>query len=313
MTDTAAIEAVRAFSRFYTSTIGALETGHLATSFSLSEARTIYEVAGQGRRTAAEIARAMSTDPAQISRLVARLREQGLFRLDPDPADRRQSIITLTEAGRAAFATLDAATNARVSGLLAGLDPARQGALIAALSTVRSLLGDAMPAAPLLLRPHRIGELGWLVHRQGLLYHQQYGWNIDFEALIAKLYSDYETAPATPPKALWIAERNGAVAGSVFVMPSEGRPGTAQLRMLYVEPEARGLGIGRLLVDQAVRFSRENGYARVRLWTQSVLVPARKIYAAAGFVLKDATPHHSFGVDLVGENWELDLRAAGSE
>jgi len=307
MPDIAAIEAVRAFSRFYTGTIGALETGHLATPFSLGEARTIYEVAGAGRRTAAEIARAMSSDPAQVSRLVARLREQGIFQLEADAADRRQSIISLTEAGRAAFATLDSATNERVSGLLAGVDPERQAALVAALATVQSLLGDAVPAAPLLLRPHRIGELGWLVHRQGLLYHQQHGWNIEFEALIAKLYHDYEVAPATPPKSLWIAERNGAVVGSIFIMPSDGRPGTAQLRMLYVEPEARGLGIGRLLVDQAVRFSRESGYARVRLWTQSVLVPARKIYAAAGFVLKDSNPHHSFGADLVGENWELEL------
>ncbi|MGN6100897.1 MAG: GNAT family N-acetyltransferase [Devosia sp.] len=159
----------------------------------------------------------------------------------------------------------------------------------------------------MLLRPHRVGELGWLIHRQAVIYNQQYGWNGEFETLIAKLYHDYETAPPAPPRALWIAERNGEVAGSIFATPSEGRPGTAQLRMLYVEPEARGIGLGRMLVDQCVRFARESGYRRVRLWTQSILVPARKIYAAAGFELVDTAPHHSFGVDRVGENWELEL------
>lgn len=302
-----AVSAVRAFSRFYTGSIGALDSGHLDTPFSLSEARTIYEVATRERTTAAELARAMSVDPAQMSRIISRLRQAGVIQLDADTRDRRQSMITLTEEGRAAFATLNEATIRRVARLVAPIEAERRASLVAALSTVRTLLGDAVPAAPLVLRPHRIGELGWLIHRQGLLYNQQYGWNIEFEALIARLYHDFEKAPDSPPKGLWIAERNGAVAGSIFVVPSEGRHGTAQLRMLYVEPEARGLGIGRTLVDQCVRFARESGYTRVRLWTQSILVPARKIYAAAGFKLVDSASHHSFGADLVGENWELEL------
>jgi len=308
MTDIdSAVSAVRAFSRFYTGSIGALDSGHLDSPFSLSEARTIYEVATRGRTTAAELARAMVVDPAQMSRVVSRLREAGVVALEPDARDRRQSMITLTDAGQTAFATLNEATIKRIASLVAPVETERRAALVAALTTVRTLLGDAVPAAPLVLRPHRVGELGWLIHRQGLLYNQQYGWNIEFEALIAKLYHDYEMAPETPPKALWIAERNGAVVGSIFAMPSEGRPGTAQLRMLYVEPEARGLGIGRMLVDQCVRFSRDSGYKRVRLWTQSVLTPARKIYSAAGFKMVDSAPHHSFGADLVGENWELEL------
>ena len=207
-----AVSAVRAFSRFYTGSIGALDSGHLDTPFSLSEARTIYEVATRERTTAAEIARAMSVDPAQMSRIISRLRQAGVIQLDADTRDRRQSMITLTEEGRAAFATLNEATIRRVARLVAPIEAERRASLVAALSTVRTLLGDAVPAAPLVLRPHRIGELGWLIHRQGLLYNQQYGWNIEFEALIARLYHDFEKAPDTPPKGLWIAERNGAVA-----------------------------------------------------------------------------------------------------
>jgi len=301
------IAEFRRFSRFYTRVVGALDTGHLDTPFSLSEARIIYEVATRGRTSAAEIARAMGIDPAHLSRLVGRLREQGVLTVEPNAKDRRQGDITLGDAGKEAFVALDGATIARVESLLAPLDPARRAALVAAMASIRSVLGDAMPAAPLLLRPHRIGELGWLVHRQGLLYNQQYGWNIEFEALIAGLYRDFELAPPEPPKALWIAERNGAVVGSVYVVPSDGRPGTAQLRMLYVEPQARGLGIGRILVEQCLSFGRERGYKRMRLWTQSILVPARKIYAAAGFRMVETAPHHSFGADLEGETWEIEL------
>ena len=302
-----AIAEMRRFSRFYTREVGALDTGHLESPYSLTEARLIYEVATRGETQAAEVARAMGVDPAQLSRVVARLKDAGILELSPSVRDRRQQDITLSAAGREAFANLDAATIARIESLLAPLDAAQRATLVSAMVKVRTLLGDGVAAAPLLLRPHRVGELGWLIHRQGLLYNQQYGWNIEFEALIAKLYHDFEMAPASPPKALWVAERNGAVVGSIFAMPSEGRPGTAQLRMLYVEPEARGLGIGRMLVDQCVRFARDNGYRRVRLWTQSILTPARKIYTAAGFRLVDSAPHHSFGVDLVGENWELEL------
>jgi GNAT superfamily N-acetyltransferase len=175
------------------------------------------------------------------------------------------------------------------------------------MRTIRAILGDAVEAAPLVLRPHRVGELGWLVHRQALMYNEQYGWNIEFEALIAGLYRDFEAAPTVPPKGLWVAERQGSIIGSVFVTPSADQEGSAQLRMLYVEPEARGLGIGRLLVDQVIRFARQSNYRTVRLWTQSVLASARKIYAAAGFQLVESAPHHSFGHDLIGETWELTL------
>jgi GNAT superfamily N-acetyltransferase len=189
--------------------------------------------------------------------------------------------------------------------LLQPLDPQRRSALVAAMQTIRTLLGDESRTSPVVLRPHRIGELGWLVHRQGLLYNQQYGWNGEFEALIARIYNEYATAPDRPPRDLWIAERNGEVAGSIFCMPSEGIEGSAQLRMLYVEPAHRGHGIGRMLVDQCVAFARGAGYARMRLWTHTIQEAARKLYAGAGFTVVESEPHTSFGKSLVSEIWEL--------
>jgi DNA-binding MarR family transcriptional regulator/GNAT superfamily N-acetyltransferase len=303
----APIADIRAFNRFYTRQIGLLGEHINQSRFSFPEARLIYEIATRGHTTGAELARALGVDPAYVSRLMRKFIADEIVALTPSIADRRANNVALTRDGDAAFKELNAASDEAVAELLKPIDPMRRDALLAAMRTIRSVLGDAMPAAPLILRPHRIGELGWLVHRQGLLYNQQFGWSIEFEALIAGLYSDFELAPETPPKALWIAERQGAVVGSVFVMPSQGREGTAQLRMLYVEPEARGLGIGRMLVDQCISFARDNGYSRMRLWTQSVLESARRIYAAAGFECVETEGHHSFGKDLVGEHWELAL------
>lgn len=301
------IAEIRAFNRFYTRQIGLLDEHLKESPFNLSESRLLYETAARSRTSAAELARVMGVDPAYLSRLVFKLVEVGLIVVSPSLRDRRQNEIALTREGEAAFASINAASDAAVAELLKRIDPMRREALLAAMATIRTVLGDAMPAAPLVIRPHRIGELGWLVHRQGLLYNQQFGWNAEFEALIAGLYRDFELAPPIPPKALWIAERHGTVIGSVFIVPSEGREGTAQLRMLYVEPEARGLGIGRMLVEQCVAFCRDSGYRHVRLWTQSVLVSARRIYAAAGFKLVETNRHHSFGKDLEGEVWELEL------
>jgi DNA-binding MarR family transcriptional regulator/GNAT superfamily N-acetyltransferase len=302
------VSDIRAFNRFYTRQIGLLDEHLKESPYNLSESRLLYETAARGRTSAAELARVMAVDPAYLSRLIFKLVELGLLAVAPNPKDRRQNDIALTRFGDAAFVRINDASNAAVEELLKPLPPTRRAALVAAMQTIRGILGDAMPAAPLVLRPHRLGELGWLIHRQGLLYNQQFGWNAEFEALIAGLYRDFEQAPASPPKALWVAERQNTVIGSVFVVPSEGREGAAQLRMLYVEPEARGLGIGRMLVDQVVSFSRDSGYRRVRLWTQSILASARKIYASAGFRLVESMPHHSFGQDLVGETWELELQ-----
>jgi GNAT superfamily N-acetyltransferase len=188
--------------------------------------------------------------------------------------------------------------------LIEPLSASERDTLLAAMARIKTLLDAKSTPAQLVLRPHRVGELGWLIHRQAVLYNQQFGWNIEFEALIAGLYGAYEATPDIPPRGLWIAEREGSVLGSVFVVPTEGLAGSAQLRMLYVEPEARGGGIGRMLVEQAVEFAKSSGYERMRLWTQSVLVSARRIYGGAGFTCIETKPHHSFGKDLVGEIWE---------
>ncbi len=297
---------IRSFNRFYTATIGVLDEHIVQSSFTLAEARLVYEIGARGRVTAAQLSRSLGLDPGYLHRLRLRLIEQGLVAITPTDRDRRASNLALTAEGDAAFAQLDAGSASAVETMIEHLDPADRATLVKSMQAIRRLLGDpSLAAAPLVLRPHRIGELGWLIHRQGLLYHQQHGWNAEFEALIAGLYRDYELAPPVPSKSLWVAERAGEIVGSVFCMPSEGLRGSAQLRMLYVEPAARGAGLGSLLVDQCVGFARNAGYDRIRLWTQSVLISARRIYEAAGFEMVSSKPHRSFGRDLVGETWEL--------
>lgn len=299
------ISEVRAFNRFYTGQIGILDSGHLQTRFTLGEARLIWEVARCGTTSAAELARIMQLDPGQLSRMVAKLRSEGYLELTPNPRDRRQSDISLTREGQIASVALDAASNEVIERLLDTVPAERRAALVAAMRTIRQVLGDGAERGPVILRANRIGELGWLIHRQGLLYNQQFGWNGDFEAMIARIYNEYHFAPDAPPKALWVAEQNGTIAGSIFCMPSDGINGSAQLRMLYVEPEARGQGIGRMLVEQCVRFARDSGYERMRLWTHSIQEVARRTYAGAGFQIIESEPHQSFGKDLVSEIWEL--------
>ena len=298
---------VRAFNRFYTSQIGLLEEHFAEGPLSLAEARVLYEIDARAHTTASELIKVLRIDRGYLSRMLRKFTAADLTAMTPTVGDRRSSQIALTTDGDIVVDRLNEKSDEAVERLIYPLSEVQRADLVRAMRTIRALLGDDLPASPILLRPHRLGELGWLIHRQGLLYNQQFGWNAEFEALIARIYHEYEAASATPRKALWVAERNGAVVGSIFVVPSEGRPGTAQLRMLYVEPDARGLGLGRTLVDQVVKFSKESGYAKVRLWTQSVLESARKIYTAAGFEKVEENAHHSFGKDLVGEHWELKL------
>lgn len=300
---------IRAFNRFYTRIIGVLDEHINSSPFTLAEARLIYELAQRGFASGTDLAGNLGIDPAYLSRMVKRLVAADLVVVTPNLADRRSNNLALSSDGDAAFRMLDEGSQTGVEALIEPLSQSERDDLLAAMKRIRTLLGETGRNAPLVLRPHKIGELGWLIHRQGLLYNQQFGWNGEFEALIAGLYRDFEQAPPSPPKGLWIAERDGRVLGSVFVMATANLPGSAQLRMLYVEPEARGQGIGRTLVEQAITFARDNGYERIRLWTQSILVPARKIYAGTGFVHVDTAEHHSFGKDLVGETWELTFQA----
>nr|WP_295890128.1 helix-turn-helix domain-containing GNAT family N-acetyltransferase [uncultured Devosia sp.] len=302
------IAQVRAFNRFYTRIIGLLEEGMHKSPHSLSEARVIYELGKRGHATSSTIAEELDMDRGQFSRLVWRLMDQGVVASLPRSSDRRQVPLALTPEGDAMFRHLDEMSDAvAANGLLEPLDEFGRRDLVGAMRRIEALLGEPGDA-PLILRPPRVGEIGWLIHRQGLLYHLEQGWNREFEALITTIYAEYEAAAASPPKALWIAEQDSQVAGSVFIIPATGEPeGTAQLRMLYTEPAFRGRGIGKRLVEEAVRFSRASGYRRIILWTQDSLGAARRIYQGAGFSLVREERHRSFGADLNGQYWALEL------
>ena len=298
------IDDIRAFNRFYTGQIGLLEEQFNDSPLSLPEARVLYEIDSRGHTTAGDLARALRMDRGYLSRILRKFADAGLTAMTPHLTDRRSNNLALTSDGDIIAERLNEKSNEAVLNLVHPLTDSQRQELVSAMLRIRTLQGDNVPSQPVTLRPPRIGDIGWLVHRQGVLYHQQYGWNGEFEALIARIYADYHVAPETPPKSLWVAERGGSIAGSIFTMPSEGIAGSAQLRMLYVEPAARGLGIGRLLVEQCVAFAREAGYERMRLWTHTVQQSARKLYAAAGFAVVESKPHHAFGKDLISEIWE---------
>lgn len=299
------IADIRAFNRFYTRQIGLLDEHVARSRFTLGEGRVLYEIGKGGHRIASALAQVLNLDPAYLSRLLQKLVAAELVVLTPSPTDRRVNEIALTTAGKAAVDELDRLNDEAIEAVLERAPPAERGPLLSAMGTIRTTLGDDAPRGPVILRPHRTGDLGWMIHRQGLLYNRQFGWNGEFEALVAGIYSAYAAAPDSPPKALWVAEQNSGVVGSVFVQPSEGLLDSAQLRMLYVEPAARGQGIGATLVAQAVSFARDRGYARMRLWTHTIQEAARRIYAAAGFSVVETMPEQNFGKSLIGEIWEM--------
>jgi DNA-binding MarR family transcriptional regulator/GNAT superfamily N-acetyltransferase len=300
------IAEIRSFNRFYTKVIGLLEEGMHKSPYSLAEARLVHEIGKRGATTSAGVASDLGMDRGQMSRLLWRLIDQGLIAMLPRGADKRSAPLALTPEGDAVFRQLNDMSDASAMTLLEPLDEFQRRDLVGAMRRIAAILGEPGDE-PLILRPHRIGEIGWLIHRQGLLYHLEQGWNGEFETLIVQIYGEYDAAPASPPKSLWIADQGGDVAGSIFIIPAAGEAGSAQLRMLYVEPAFRGLGIGKRLVEEAVNFSRASGYKRVILWTQDCLTSARRIYQGAGFTLVREEPHHSFGVDLNGQYWALEL------
>lgn len=308
MTDLAdPIAAIRRFNRFYTRIVGLLDEGMHKSPFTLAEARLIHEIGKRASTTASELGNDLGMDRGQLSRLLWKLSDQGQLAIVPDNQDRRSNTIALTPDGETTYDMLNSASDAAAADLIAPLDAEQVKRLVSSMGTIETLLSGEAATGPLVFRPHRIGELGWLTYRQALLYNQEYGWNSEFEVLIARIYADYEATPDKPPKSLWVAEYVGQIAGSVFVVPAAGEEATAQLRMLYVEPAFRGKGIGAMLVDHAVKFARNAGYRQIILWTQDCLVSARKIYQAAGFTLAREERHQSFGADLNGQYWELDL------
>lgn len=307
-----AVAAMRRFNRFYTRQIGVLDEGHLRSPFSLAEVRVMYELAHRDAPTAAELARELRLDAGYLSRLLRSFAERGLVERAPSPTDGRQSHVRLTDAGRAAFGELDARASADVAALLAPLSEGDRRRLLDALRGVEALLGGGAERAPRdrapwLLRGHRPGDMGWVVHRHGVLYAEEYGWDERFEGLVAGVVAHFIEHYDAARERCWIAERDGENVGSVFLVRHPEREGVAKLRLLLVEPSARGLGVGHRLVDECIRFARQAGYHTITLWTNSVLVAARRIYERAGFHLVREERHRSFGKELTGETWELGL------
>jgi DNA-binding MarR family transcriptional regulator/N-acetylglutamate synthase-like GNAT family acetyltransferase len=300
------IAAVRRFSRFYTAKIGMLREGLHASPFSLAEARVLYELANRDRPTASELVRDLGLDAGYLSRILGGFERQGLLEKEASPQDRRQNYLLLTSAGRRAFAPLDSASRQEIGELLQALSEPEQQLLVAAMGSVERLLGNGRNGqVPYILRSHRPGDLGWVVSRHAALYAEEYGWDGSFEALVAGIVEKFIEHFDARYEHCWIAERDGAILGAVMLVRKSAK--IAKLRLLYVEPAARGLGIGKRLVEECIRFARAAGYRRITLWTNSILLAARAIYEQAGFILVDSEKHHSFGQDLVAETWELKL------
>jgi DNA-binding MarR family transcriptional regulator/GNAT superfamily N-acetyltransferase len=308
-----AVTAVRRFNRFYTRLVGALDEGHLHSSFSLAETRVLYELANRATATTpTAIAADLRLDAGYLSRILRGFERRGLLERDRSPTDARRTVLRLTPKGRTTFEDLDTRASTDVASVLAPLADAQQRQLLGAMRTIETLLGGSSargePAqAPFVLRPHRPGDMGWVVHRQAVLYAQEYGWDETYEALIARIVADFIDHFDPKRERCWIAEREDEVVGSVFLIRHPERHGVAKLRLLYVELTARGFGIGRRLVSECTHFARRAGYKAITLWTNSVLTSARKIYEAEGYRLVHEEPHHSFGHDLVGQTWELEL------
>ena len=302
------IAGVRHFNRFYTRQIGLLRHGLLGTSLSLTEGRVLYELAQRQTATAAELAADLDIDPGYLSRILRNLMASDLVASARSDTDRRQSNLTLTERGRDTFRSLDSRSQQEIGGLLDRLDEDEQRRLLAAMATIQTLLAPAgTPATPhtVVLRAHRSDDLGWVLARHATLYAKEYGWGSQFKLLVAGIIADFLRGHDPAREGCWIAEHDGTAAGAVMLVDAGN--GVAKLRLLLVEPRSRGLGIGRRLVEECIRFARDAGYHKITLWTQSILTEARSIYQRAGFVRMEAKPHCSFGVDLVGETWELQL------
>lgn len=300
------IAAVRRFNRFYTRVIGLLDEHLPDSDFSLPEARLVFELAAEEDATAAEIGRRAAMDKAHVSRIVQRLAKRRLVASRISPVHGKHRLLKLTPGGRAAFDRLNAGTDAQIGKLLDPLGSDETNTLVAAMESIQTMLGRDAAPSDVKLRAPATGDLSWIAHRQALLYAREFGWTADYEALVFKILGEHAAGFDPARDDGWIAECDGRIGGSVFLMRGDAA-GEAKLRLLYVEPWMRGSGAGRLLVDACVTRAQALGYRRLSLWTNSVLVSARRIYEAAGFVLVDEATHHSFGQDLVGQTWALDL------
>ncbi len=298
----------RRFNRMYTRFLGTLNEGLLNTEYSLVEARVLYELANTPAPKASEIAEGLGMDPGYLSRLLGKFERDGLLRKKASEQDGRFAELTLTPRGRSAFKKLNALSERQAHTVLETMPPAARMDLIHCMRSIEGLLTNVdRSKIPYVLRPHRVGDMGWIVHREGVGYAEQFGWDETFEALVAKIVAEFVTNFDPNRERCWIAEIDGRNVGHIFLVKHPEQPHAAKLRLLFVEPSARGMGLGDALVNECIRFARTAGYKKVVLWTQSILTAAHRIYAGAGFRLIKEEPHQSFGHDLIGQEWELDL------
>lgn len=300
------IRAIRHFNRFFTRQIGVLREGLLHTPYSLTEARIIFELANRSNLTASDLRKELGLDAGYLSRILNRLEQQNLIEKTRSDEDGRQRLISLTAAGQNDFALLDSRSNDEVAEMLSELGESDRVRLIGAMQAIEGILNHGFKyAQPFYLRHHEAGDMGWVIQQHGLLYNQEYGWDESFEALVAQICADFLNHYDPQKERCWIAEMEGERAGSIFCVKASDD--VAKLRLLLVLPRARGLGLGTHLVKECIRFARRSGYKKLILWTNDVLVDARRIYEKNGFELIEEEPHHSFGHDLIGQNWELRL------
>lgn len=300
------IDTVRQFNRFYTRQIGVLHEGLLKSPYSLTEVRVLYELAHRKQPAAKSLCNDLQLDPGYLSRILADFEKRGLVEKKPSASDGRQNLLSLTAEGRKVFAPLEARAQQEVAGMLGRLSGAQQSQLLQAMLSIENLLSPKSEVQiPYVLRSHRPGDMGWIVHRHGVLYSQEYSYDESFEALVAEIVAEFIQHFDAERERCWIAERGGEIVGSIFLVKKSQT--IAKLRLLLVEPSARGSGLGSRLVDECVRFARQVGYKKIVLWTQSELRAARHLYERAGFRLVKTKRHHSWGRDLTAETWELKL------
>ena len=306
MMDIAFLDAVRDFNRFYTNRLGLLVKGYLETDYTLTEARVLYEIGAHQRVSVTTLVRELGLDPAYLSRLLKKFRATGFVDAETDPLDRRAQVLHVTDKGQAEYERLGALSRRQLALELESLDEANRVDLIRSMQAIRRLFETDTVAPAVTLRPHRIGDMGWVIEAHALAYARDYGWNEKFEALVAQVCSDFIIRFNPDKEHCWIAERDGHRLGSVFLV--DGGAGIAKLRLLYLEPQARGLGLGRRLVEECITFARASGYTTMSLWTNDMLTAAIRIYEALGFRLVAEEKHSMFGPECTGQTWELDLR-----
>lgn len=302
----AKIDVIRRFNRFFTRRIGVLREGLLHTPYSLTEARILFEIANRDNLSGSDLSRELGLDPGYLSRILSGLERRNLIEKTPSKADARRRLLALTPEGEDAFSLLDARSRQEVAQMLGELSEEEQQRLLQAMRTIEGLLDKDLKYSELfLLRTHEPGDIGWVVHRHGVLYAQEYGWDERFEALVARIVANFIDGFDSSKERCWVAEMGGERVGCVFLVRASEE--AAKLRLLLVEPKARGLGLGTRLVEECIRFARSRSYKVLTLWTNSVLSAARHIYEEHGFILVEQEEHHSFGKDLVGQTWALAL------